>query len=530
VSDITALDAQAVQLGTEITETEGNVKKEKAKLNAEMNSAKKTEEMETAKGEKQEESDAMLADTNFRTELTTACEGRATEWDQRSKARAAELTALAEAREILKSGVATNYGANKKLTGLSTVAAKVAKVQAPSSKKVAPSLLQLSSRSSGAAGVMDRAVQRLGELAAKLNSPMLSAMAVKADLMGPDHFVKVRGIIKDLVARLEAEKVAEASQKSFCDVEMAEVLENRDKFKLEMEEKAALIQQKTSFIAATNQEIAVLSQEIADLSKALNEASQLRQKEIYENEFDAQSMSDTKVLNWEHEIMANEAMKTSAACATKRASKIARDRFAQPAFQGGFSGDLTDDKFDKNGDSRMPTFYGGVNEDTPTGDFIVILLARKKNMEGFRVVTIESVENDIDIFTSAADNFNVITLQLMSKIARGKLAKVEVKDVFGKIEGIIGDMIAKLAAEADSEATEKAYYDEQMAKTEAKKSGLDDAIAKMTEKVDQATAKSAELKERAVMDHYSQIKDRIAVNDGGGTAPPTAAPIRVQGG
>jgi hypothetical protein len=171
-----------------------------------------------------------------------------------------------------------------------------------------------------------------------------------------------------------------------------------------------------------------------------------------------------------------------------------------------------------------------VSEDTTTGDFIVILLARKKNMEGFRVVTIESVENDIDIFTSAADNFNVITLQLMSKIARGKLAKVEVKDVFGKIEGIIGDMIAKLAAEADSEATEKAYYDEQMAKTEAKKSGLDDAIAKMTEKVDQATAKSAELKERAVMDHYSQIKDRIAVNDGGGTAPPTAAPIRVQGG
>jgi hypothetical protein len=91
----------------------------------------------------------------------------------------------------------------------------------------------------------------------------------------------------------------------------------------------------------------------------------------------------------------------------------------------------------------------------------------------------------------------------------GKLAKVEVKDVFG----IIGDMIAKLAAEANSEATEKAYYDEQMAKTQAKKSGLDDAIAKMTEKVDQATAKSAEL------------KDRIAVNNGDDTAPLTAAPM-----
>jgi hypothetical protein len=69
--------------------------------------------------------------------------------------------------------------------------------------------------------------------------------------------------------------------------------------------------------------------------------------------------------------------KTSAACATKRASKIAKDRFAQPAFQGGFSGDLTDDKFDKNKYSRMATFYGGVNEDTTTGGLTLRKLAAK---------------------------------------------------------------------------------------------------------------------------------------------------------
>ena len=69
--------------------------------------------------------------------------------------------------------------------------------------------------------------------------------------------------------------------------------------------------------------------------------------------------------------------KTSAACATKRASKIAKDRFAQPAFQGGFSGDLTDDKFDKNKYSRLATFYGGVNEDTTTGGLTLRKLAAK---------------------------------------------------------------------------------------------------------------------------------------------------------
>jgi len=70
------------------------------------------------------------------------------------------------------------------------------------------------------------------------------------------------------------------------------------------------------------------------------------------------------------------------------------------------------------------------------------------------------------------------------------------EDVFGKIKGLISDMIAKLEKEAEEEATEKAYCDEQMAKTEAKKSELDDSVAKMTAKIDQAASKSAELKEQ----------------------------------
>merc|ERR1719235_1564574 len=68
-------------------------------------------------------------------------------------------------------------------------------------------------------------------------------------------------------------------------------------------------------------------------------------------------------------------------------------------------------------------------------------------------------------------------------------------DVFGKIKGLISDMIVKLEKEAEEEATEKAYCDEQMAKTEAKKSDLESEIAKLTSKIDKAAAKSAQLKE-----------------------------------
>jgi len=68
-------------------------------------------------------------------------------------------------------------------------------------------------------------------------------------------------------------------------------------------------------------------------------------------------------------------------------------------------------------------------------------------------------------------------------------------DRFAKIKGLISDMIAKLESEADADATEKAYCDEQMAKTEAKKSELGDDIEKMTSRLDRAKAKSAQLKE-----------------------------------
>jgi len=68
-------------------------------------------------------------------------------------------------------------------------------------------------------------------------------------------------------------------------------------------------------------------------------------------------------------------------------------------------------------------------------------------------------------------------------------------DVFAKVKSLITDMISKLEAEAKSEATEKAYCDEELAKTEAKKSELDAEMAKLTSKIDLAAAKSAGLKE-----------------------------------
>merc|ERR1711972_252121 len=69
------------------------------------------------------------------------------------------------------------------------------------------------------------------------------------------------------------------------------------------------------------------------------------------------------------------------------------------------------------------------------------------------------------------------------------------KGVSDKVKGLINDMIAKLEKEAEDEAAEKAYCDEEMAKTEAKKADLEGDLDSLNAKIDQASSQSAQLKE-----------------------------------
>lgn len=83
--------------------------------------------------------------------------------------------------------------------------------------------------------------------------------------------------------------------------------------------------------------------------------------------------------------------------------------------------------------------------------------------------------------------------QLASRI--GAVAKYgAADDVFAKIKGLITDMIAKLEKEAEEDATEKAYCDEEMGKTESKKAELEDDVSKLAAKIERNAAKSAKLK------------------------------------
>jgi len=96
----------------------------------------------------------------------------------------------------------------------------------------------------------------------------------------------------------------------------------------------------------------------------------------------------------------------------------------------------------------------------------------------------------------AREQHSAALAQLASRISAViKYGSSSGADPFEKIRGLIADMISKLEKEAQSESTEKAYCDEELAKTASKRQELEYEISKLTAKVDKAASKSASLKD-----------------------------------
>jgi len=237
-----------------------------------------TETLHTAEEEKDDETEAKDGDNAFMEELTHQCEEKATQWDQRSKTRAEELTALNEAITAVEGGAKENYNANKKLVGLVGKSVKVSKLRL----KSPASFLQMQNENSQQATV-NRVIEMLDKQAGRLRSKTLSGLVAKASLE-QDHFVKVRGLIKDLIEKLEADAEAEAEQKSFCDIEMKKAIGTRDEQSIEIEKETATIAAKGAEKKELEDEIRELAKELSELRKALKEATELRATEKAANE------------------------------------------------------------------------------------------------------------------------------------------------------------------------------------------------------------------------------------------------------
>merc|ERR1719353_950723 len=176
---------------------------EKAK--AELASAQKAE-MNSAfdfKMLKQKLEDAIADDETHLKDLQQECMTSAEEDTESKTARAEELEALGTAKKILeeKTGVASDRAYS--FIQIGTVSKAGTKT-----KEVKQHVLDL-----------------LQSLAQKNNDKQLSFLAQRiqsAAMLGEDPFAKIKGLISEMIEKLEADAAKEAAHKAFCDKEMSE--------------------------------------------------------------------------------------------------------------------------------------------------------------------------------------------------------------------------------------------------------------------------------------------------------------------
>merc|ERR1719316_394654 len=206
------------------------------------------EEIAKATDSMVEEESKLKDDQLYLKDLTKQCELKAREWDQRSKMRAEEVTALTAALKIITGKVKANAVVNKRAfmqhddeyVGAPDIAADVKALKAPEKKEDARtsvedddvgdvdlSFLQVgnprlkiaslvkqaatvSTSESQQAAQKDKVIKVLVEKSNKLGSAVLASLAMR---VAADPFLKVKKLIQDLIERLVTEAAEEATKK-----------------------------------------------------------------------------------------------------------------------------------------------------------------------------------------------------------------------------------------------------------------------------------------------------------------------------
>merc|ERR1719284_867589 len=220
--------------------------------NAELDQAKadtaaSQEFKETCTGDLAATTKDLNADIADLAETHSLCMTTAEDFEAATKSRDEELKALAAAKKVIK----------EKTGGADTVEYGFNQV----------SFLQLSSRS--AAPV----VRYMLDLARKQNSKSLAQLASRISAMsrvgnGEVPFEKIKGLIADMIERLEAEGEADASHKAYCDKEISETDVKKDDKTAEIEKMTTAIDKMSSRKAVLEEEVATLMKELSEIAKS----------------------------------------------------------------------------------------------------------------------------------------------------------------------------------------------------------------------------------------------------------------------
>jgi hypothetical protein len=240
---------------------------------AEMAATKKAlagagERKAAAEGDLKVTSDELKADEETFKGLHHTCMTKAQDFEAATKSRDEELKALAEAK---KSVTDNTVGADSIAYGLNQV-----------------SLLEFSHLQlrSGADLAHFEAVRFVRDLARKQHSPalaqlanrMASAMRVSSGA-GQDPFAKVKGLIRDMVTKLEDDAATDASHKAYCDKELAESNVKKSDKTAEIEKLTTEIDMMSARSAQLKEEVAALMKALAELAASQAEMDKIRSEE-----------------------------------------------------------------------------------------------------------------------------------------------------------------------------------------------------------------------------------------------------------
>lgn len=195
--------------------------------------------------------DSKAADAAFLEKLVSECQNKAVEWEQRQKSATAEMEAIEKAKEILSSGVKAMF------------------VQL-SVKKTS---LRAKAKADDAREQLIHTLKRLGR---EYNSFALMQMASAAKA---DPFAKVRGMVEEMISKLEKQAQEEATHEAFCQEEQAKSKKSRKVKQASVDKYQTRLDKASATVDTLTQEIGDLQQQLADASKAKAEATKIRAQE-----------------------------------------------------------------------------------------------------------------------------------------------------------------------------------------------------------------------------------------------------------
>merc|ERR1719299_228506 len=126
------------------------------------------------------------------------------------------------------------------------------------------------------AATRDRVVAILKKLSHDQKS---FAFAQLASMASSDPFVKIRGLIEEMIAKLLKEAQEEATQKAFCDAEMGKSKTSQAEKTETLGKLQARIDGASTTIAENTEAIKTLESEVAEIDKAQAEATEIRTTE-----------------------------------------------------------------------------------------------------------------------------------------------------------------------------------------------------------------------------------------------------------